>query len=179
MRRKSFRTTLCGALVLVAVSCSFGSEVPPVTTATSTTAVPLTSEQAAIEFHSCLLEQGLTVPDLPLDDEGRPDLSALADAVDQGSSEWRAALTACAGLIAANGALDLSANPELAEAVRAQLVAFSTCMRSQGVDAFPDPPADFNGTTTPFPLSEIPVADPDLGPAAEMCALAVGERPPG
>ena len=61
-------------------------------------------------------------------------------------------MTACAAVIVANGALDLSADPELAEAVRTRLVAFSACMRSQGVEGFPDPPADFDGTTPPFPL---------------------------
>lgn len=167
-----------GALVLVTVSCNPSGEPPSVSTATTTTtAAPFTAEQAAAEFQSCLADQGLIVPDLPLDEGGRPDLSALADAVDQNSVEWRDAMTACAGVIASNGALDLSGNPELAEAVRAQLVAFSTCMRSQGVEAFPDPPADFDGTMPPFPLSRIPMADPDLGSAAEACVPAVGASP--
>ncbi len=138
----------------------------------------LTAEQAAHEFRSCLTEAGLDVPDLPLDEAGRPDLSALRDAVDQGSVEWREALTACAALIVANGALDLSGDPELAGAVRAQLVAFATCMRSQGVEGFPDPPPNFDGTTPPFPLSVIPTDDPELGSAAEACTLAVGVTPP-
>lgn len=167
-----------GALVLLTVSCSPSAEPPPVSTATtSTAAAPLTAEQAVAEFQSCLADQGLIVPDLPLDEGGRPDLSALADSVDKNSIEWRDAMTACAGVMASNGALDLSGNPELAEAVRARLVAFSTCMRSQGVEAFPDPPADFDGTTPPFPLSRIPMADPDLGSAAEACVPAVGASP--
>ena len=46
-------------------------------------------------------------------------------------------------------ALDLGAAPELAAAVRAELLAFSACMRSQGVEGFPDPAADFDGVKPP------------------------------
>ena len=118
------------------------------------------------------------LPDVPLDDDGRPDLSVLADSVDQSSPGWREALTSCAAMIVANGALDLSAVPELAGSVRAQLLTFSVCMRSQGVEDFPDPPTDFDGTTPPFPLASIPSDDPELGAAAEACALSVGIGPP-
>ena len=166
------------AVVLAAVACNPDSgTVSSVTIAPTTTTVPLTVEQAAVAFHSCLAELGFSVPDLPLDEAGRPDLAMLADSVDQSSPGWREALTACASVIVANGALDLSAVPELAEAVTAQLLVFSACMRSQGVEGFPDPPADFDGTTPPFPLESIP-DDPELGTAAEACALAVGAEAP-
>ena len=178
MKWKSLVSVL-GALAPVILACAPSPALPSVTTpASTTTTVALTAEQAAREFRSCLGEAGLEVPDLPLDEAARPDLSALSDAVDQGSVEWREALTTCAALIVANGALDLSSDPELAGAVRAQLVAFSTCMRSQGVEGFPDPPPNFDGTTPPFPLSVIPTDDPELGSAAEACALNVGVRPP-
>jgi hypothetical protein len=168
------------ALALAALACYPSGETPPATTvAPTTTTVPLTAEEAAAEFHSCLSDRGLNVPDLPLDETGRPDLSALANTMDQSSQEWREGLTACAAVIVANGSLDLSAVPELAEGVRVQLFAFSACMRSQGVEAFPDPPADFDGTVPPFPLAAIPTDDPELGAAAEACALAVGAQLPG
>jgi hypothetical protein len=178
MSSKSIRPAVI-ALVLAAVACNQSGQTPSVTTvATTTTTRPLTAEQAAGEFRSCLSDRGLNVPDLPLDQAGRPDLSALADSVDQSSEEWREALTACAAVIVANGSLDLSAVPELADAVRAQLLAFSACMRSQGVEGFPDPPADFDGTVPPFPFAAIPSDDPELAAAAEACALAVGGAPP-
>ena len=161
------------ALVMATASCNAAAQLPPATTIpTTTTTVPLTPAEAAAEFHSCLTQQGLTVPDVPLDDQGRPDLSALADASAQNSAQWHEALTACAAVIVANGALDLSADPALAEAVRTRLMAFSACMRSQGVESFPDPPADFDGTSPPFLLSAIPVADPELAPAIEACVVA-------
>jgi hypothetical protein len=168
------------ALALAAFACNPSGEAPSATTvATTTTTVPLTAEEAAAEFHSCLSGRGLNVPDLPLDETGRPDLSALANTIDQSSEEWREGLTACAAVIVANGSLDLSAVPELAEGVRVQLLAFSACMRSQGVEAFPDPPADFDGTLPPFPLAAIPTDDPEFGAAAKACTLAVGAQPAG
>ncbi|HUP16586.1 MAG TPA: hypothetical protein VM848_11130 [Acidimicrobiia bacterium] len=178
MQSKSTRPVLV-ALVLATVACNLSPEPPSVTTsAPTTTTVPLTAEEAVVAFESCLTDHGFGVPDLPLDDAGRPDLSGLADSIDQSSEEWREALASCAAVIVANGALDLAAVPELAEAVRAQLLAFSACVRSQGVEGFPDPSPDFDGTTPPFPLDSIPSDDPELGPAAEACALTVGTEPP-
>ena len=166
------------ALVLTAVACNLSPEPPVITTsAPTTTTVPLTAQQAVIVFQSCLADRGFSVPELPLDEASRPDLSALADLVDQSSPEWREALASCAAVIVANGTLDLAGVPELAEAVRAELLAFSACMRSQGVEGFPDPAADFDGISPPFPLDSIPSDDPELGTAAENCALTVGEIP--
>ena len=179
MHSKSIRPGMV-AFVLATLACNPSGQTPSATTvATTTTTAPLTAEEAAAEFHSCLNDRGLNVPDLPLDENGRPDLSALANTIDQSSEDWRAGLTACAAVIVANGSLDLSAVPELAEGVRVQLLAYSACMRSQGVEAFPDPPADFDGTLPPFPLAAIPSDDPELGAAAEACALAVGAEPAG
>ena len=167
------------ALALTAACNLSAADAPTVTTVpTTTTTMPLTGEQAAVAFHSCLADHGFVVPDLPLDDDGRPDLSVLTESVDQSSPAWTQALTSCAALLVTNGALDLSAVPELADAVRVQLLTFSVCMRSQGVEGFPDPPPDFDGTTPPFPLASIPSEDPELGIAGEACARALGAEPP-
>ena len=183
MQSKSTRPVLVAlvlvAFVLAGVACNLSPETPSVTTSTpTTTTVPLTAQQAVVAFQSCLNDRGFAVPEVPLDDGGRPDLSLLADSIDQSSEEWREALASCAAVIVANGALDLAAVPDLAEAVRAQLLAFSACMRSQGVEGFPDPAPDFDGTTPPFPLDSVPSDDPELGPAAEACGLIVGTEPP-
>jgi hypothetical protein len=177
MPRKFLRTAL-GALILAA-ACNPAGEVSPPPTTTTTTTVPLTADQAAVEFNSCLSEQGLVVPDIPVDDHGRPDLSELADVPGQNPALWSAALSNCAAVIVANGALDLSSEPELAEAVRTRLAAFSACMRTQGVEAFPDPPEDFDGKSVPFPPEAIPVGDPELAAAAEACALSMDAEPSG
>ena len=178
MPRKLLKLAL-GASVLAA-ACRPLAEFSPVTmTTTTTTTVALSPTEAVDEFNSCLGEQGLAVPEIPVDEGGRPDLSALAEMSDQNPEAWRAALAACAAVIVTNGALELSSNPELADAVRSQLLAFSTCMRSQGVEAFPDPPEGFDGTTAPFPLELIPTGDAELATAAEGCALSVSAAPTG
>jgi hypothetical protein len=169
-----------GVFFLTMVACSPGGGEPPEDPpASTTTTLALTTEQAVGEFHSCLTDRGMVVTTLPIGDDGRPDLAGLADAVNPASAEWREALSACAAVIVESGALDLSGDPELAEAVRAQLKAFAVCMRSQGVEAFPDPPEDFDGTTPPFPVRALPAGDPDLGEAAQGCALTVGARSTG
>lgn len=166
------------ALVLAGAACNVTPEAPVITTsAPTTTPVPMTSQEAVGVFRSCLVDRGFNVPDLPLDGAGRPDLSALADLVDPGSPEWQEALASCAAVIVGNGALDLGGVPDLAEAVKAELLAFSNCMRTQGVEGFPDPAPGFDGTGPPFPLESIPADDPQLGTAAEICARTVGEVP--
>ncbi|MGH8926839.1 MAG: hypothetical protein ACRDWH_00690 [Acidimicrobiia bacterium] len=170
------------AAVVLLCGCSNGGGVQPLalaTTTTTTTTAPLTPESAAVAFGACLEARGFAVAQPPFDESGRPDLSAIADSVDQTTLEWRQALTSCAAILALSGALDLGANPELAEAVLAQLRTFSECMRSQGVEEFPDPLADFDGTSVPFPLSLIPLADPELATAVEACVAVIGVDPIG
>lgn len=170
----------CGlvALFLSGVACSLPSEAPVITTsAPTTTTVPLTPQESVEVFRSCLIDLGFSVPDLPLDGAGRPDLSALANLVDAGSPAWQDALASCAAVLVGSGALDLGGVPDLAEAVVADLQAFSICMRSQGVEGFPDPAPGFDGIGPPFPLESIPADDPQLGAAAEVCAQTVGEVP--
>ena len=174
-----WRFVVC-VFALTAIACSPAAGQPTqVTLASTTTTVALTTEQAVGAFHSCLTDHGIVVSTVRVGEEGRPDLAGLADAMDPRSAEWREALSACAAVIVANDAMDLSANADLANAVRAQLAAFAVCMRSQGVEGFPDPPEDFDGTSPPFPVRAIPAGDPDLGEAAEGCALTIGARPPG
>ena len=166
------------ALVLSGVACNVTPEAPLITTsASTTTTVPLTSQESVDVFRSCLIDRGFSVPDLPLDGAGRPDLSTLANLVEAGSPEWQEALASCAAALVGSGALDLGGVPDLAKAVAAELLAFSTCMRSQGVEGFPDPAPGFDGTGPPFPLQSIPADDPQLGAAAEVCVQTVGKVP--
>ena len=166
--------------LLLAAACTTAPQTPASTTVpVTTTTAPVTPAEATRDFHSCLVERGLDVPEIPLDDQGRPDLSALGSSIDQMSAEWRSALSACAGELATSGALDLTSQPDLAAAIALELETFSICMRSQGVEDFPDPRADFDGTLPPYQLADIPVTDPDLAPAIEACAAVVGTNPLG
>lgn len=172
------RRPLVACLFLV-VACNAAAPGPaPAVTTTATTALP-SAEEAIGVFSDCLNEQGVEVDAIPTGPDGRPDLSSLAGVMSQDPLRWRSALSACAGGLVGSGALDLSADPELASLVIGQLQAFAQCMRGQGVEDFPDPAPDFDGTAAPFHLAEIPVTDPELATAVESCAAMVGANPLG
>lgn len=146
---------------------------PPVTTTT----VVLSVEQATAQFQVCLNGHGIDAGEIPLGDDGRADLSSLAEGLGDDLSGLREALTDCSAVLAASGALDLSTEPVLRAAVLTQLTNFSICMRSLGVETFPDPDPDFDGTGPPFAITSLPVSDPEFGAAIEGCASAVGVNP--
>ena len=96
MPRKLLRTAL-GALILAAACNTAGkvSRRPPATTTTTT--VPLTANQAAAEFNSCLGEQGLVVPDIPVDDARAARPVRVGRVSGQNPAGWRAALSSLRG----------------------------------------------------------------------------------
>lgn len=84
------------------------------------------------------------------------------------------ALTQCSENLA-NGPLDFAAWPRLQELVEGLLLAYSECVRSHGVPAFPDPVPSFGGVGGPFDLEEIPFDDPDLEAAVDICGARLSE----
>ncbi len=121
-------------------------------------------------FGACMSAAGFDVPEIATDDEGRPDLSALSGA--STDSGFRQAVTLCAGPL--SEFLGLEDSPGLQVMIRAQLQSYAGCMRSSGVESFPDPAPDFDGTFAPFPPEQVPTDDPDFAPAVEACAAALG-----
>lgn len=148
------------------------TQTPTTTVATTTT---LAVEDAVNEFRSCLEARDVVVPDLPIDELGRPDLGSIAAANDISTDAFRTSLTDCATILAANGVLDAADDVVLANEVRRQLQRFSECMRQAGVEEFPDPVDGFAGQGLPFP--SIPIADPELAAAIETCSTALGFAP--
>jgi hypothetical protein len=128
-------------------------------------------------FGDCLEERGLEVPDLSVDESGRPDLGGLALANDPASPGFRAALNDCAFLLVGSGYLALTDFPELLAAVRGQLNRFTICMRDAGVEEFPDPDPAFDGTGAPYPPGAIPSDDAELAAAIETCGDELGMAP--
>ncbi|MGH8958636.1 MAG: hypothetical protein ACRDVK_08160 [Acidimicrobiia bacterium] len=167
------RRLVGGILLLCIVGCSVpAAEVSEATVpTTTTTASPATGAEAVAMFRACMSAAGFDSEAIAVDDEGRPDLSALAGevATDPG---FRQAVTLCAGPL--SGFLGLENSPGLQVMIRAQLQDYAGCMRSSGVEDFPDPVADFDGTFAPFPPEQLPTDDPDFGPAVEACAAALG-----
>lgn len=150
----------------------------------STTAAPVTSttvvlsvEEATRQFQACLSGRGIEAAEIPLSDDGRADLSALAESLGDDLTGLRKALTDCSAVLAASGALDLSTEPVMRAAVLTQLTNFSVCMRALGVETFPDPDPRFDGTRLPFTIASLPASDPEFEAAIEGCASAVGVNP--
>lgn len=141
---------------------------PPTTT---TTAAPANAAEAVAVFEACMKAAGFDLAEIPVGDDGRPDLGALAGdaATDPG---FRQAVTLCAGPL--SEFLGLENSPGLRVMVLAQLQDYAACMRASGVEDFPDPVDDFDGTFAPFPPEQIPTDDSDFGPAVEACAAALG-----
>jgi hypothetical protein len=122
-------------------------------------------------FEACMAAAGYDLAEIGVDDQGRPDLRALAgDAVTD--LAFRQAVSLCAGPL--GEFLGLENAPGLQVMIRAQLQNYAACMRSSGVEGFPDPSPEFDGTFPPFPPEQIPTDDPEFGPAVEACAAALG-----
>jgi hypothetical protein len=149
----------------------------PTTTFLAVTTTTVDPAGVVAEFGACLQQQGVNVPSLPLDPAGRPNLSGLAVANDPASPQFREALAECAPILAASGLLALDDQPVVLAAVRRHLGRFSDCMRRAGVEEFPDPLPDFDGSAPPFPDGLIPRDDPDLSEAVELCSAELGVAP--
>lgn len=92
-------------------------------------------EEAALEFSSCMREEGLDFPDLAVDAEGRLDLRSGFEGLDPRSDEFRSAMDVCQPIIAsagfgAGGRAALGENVEIQDA----LIEFSACVRDGGYD---------------------------------------------
>jgi hypothetical protein len=146
----------------------------PESTATSAADSRLSLEQAALQFAACMRDNGVDFPDIRIDANGRPDLGNIFDEIDTTSTEFRTALTQCVSILGRAGALELTSDPELQAVIIDQLATFSECMRSNGVDDFPDPSAGFNGTGSPYPLGLIPFDDPEFQSAVTTCQDELG-----
>ena len=147
--------------------------VPVPTTATpavtTTVDVRISFEEATLRFSACMREEGIDLPDIRLDSEGRPQLGNLSEEVDLADPAFSAAFNACAPILTEAGALDLGADPELQAVIIDQLQQFSECMREEGITAFPDPVPGFTGQGAPYPLHQIPFSAPGFAQAIEAC----------
>jgi hypothetical protein len=165
------------SLTLVSVFACVGDSRPPsptqteptTTTAPTTTAPPVSADAAVAAFNDCLVENGLVDEAVSLDAMGRPRLDKFLTDLDLTDPIVVGALTACSAHLT-TGALELSDEPEIREAVLASLREFSECVRSRGVPDFPDPVESFNGMGAPYAMAEIPYTDQDLAEAVAECS---------
>ncbi|MCY4370396.1 MAG: hypothetical protein OXF41_13535 [bacterium] len=137
----------------------------------STSARPLFSD-ALLLFTGCLRDHGIEAPDIPVDPDGRAILSSdLVEQIDTESPEFAVAFAMCMPFLTSASAIDLGADPELQAVVIDSLRRFSSCMRENGVEEFPDPAPGWDGNGSPFPVAEaFDMSDPDVDAALEECS---------
>lgn len=99
------------------------------------------------------------------------ELSAIAAALDTSDPVVQAAVGECASSLTSVQRTELAADPEVRQLVVAQLGAFSACMRSEGIDGFPDPS---DGIVPGFETDAIPFDDDGFDAALEECRALVG-----
>lgn len=140
---------------------------------TSTTTMPATVTTVSVEeglgaFRECLRDGGVGVGRIRIDARGRPRLAEALRGLDLTDRSVLEALASCGQHLRA-GALDLRPDPRLRDLVQDTLEELSACLRSWGVEDFPDPVPGFDGVGSPFPNSRIPWTDPDLPDAIAAC----------
>ncbi len=129
-------------------------------------------EQGLLLFTACMREQGVEVPDIPVDPDGRPILSSdLVQRIDTESPEFAAAFARCVPFLTASSPVALGADPELQAVVIDALRRFSVCMRNNGVENFPDPAPGWDGNGSPYPVAEaFDTSDPEVDLALKECS---------
>lgn len=164
-------------LILSLGGCVAGADGPSPTdphalTTTTTlvvTTVTLSPDDGLAEYQDCLSGEGLDVPEIPRDALGRPRMAEALKHLDLTERSVLDALETCGGALE-TGALDLSRDPEMQRLVQAALQNLVVCMRTRGVEDFPDPVPGFSGVGSPFPVNRIPWTDPDLPDAVLACS---------
>lgn len=164
------------ALAVIVAGCVAGADAPSPTDPhgfTTTTTIPATVTTVTVEeslnsFRECLRDRGVGVGRIRMDALGSPRLAEALRGLDLTDREVLDALASCGRHLRA-GALDLSADPGLADLVQETLAQLADCLRSWGVEDFPDPVPGFDGVGSPFPDDRIPWTDPDLPDAADAC----------
>lgn len=132
-------------------------------------------EEGLLLFTGCLRDQGIEAPDVPVDPDGRPVLSAdLVERIDTDSLEFAVAFATCIPFLTTASPVDLGADPEIQAVVLDSLRRFSSCMRDNGVEGFPDPAPGWDGNGSPFPVADaFDTSDPDLDAALDDCSRLI------
>lgn len=169
------RLALLPLLGLVVASCTPSAELPASTTTSVTIAPPSTTTtlgpgESLAAFVDCLQGAGLLV-DPPTGSDLSGDLNAIAAALDTSDPQAQVAVGECAALLTVVQRTELAGDPDVRRLVVAQLQAFAACMRSEGIDGFPDPSDD---TLPEFDPTAIPFEADGFDAALEVCRSLIG-----
>jgi len=160
---------------VVAAACTTDGESPsdtaapaPTTSTAPSTTTTIVPDVAVESFRSCLGDNGIEIEEVPLDATGHPRLDLVMATLDFGDPATAEAVSVCSEHLEA-GALDVGGDDQLRQIVLEQLHSFSRCMVDLGVEDFPEPVPGFVGVGSPFPVAEIPYADPGFANAVTVC----------
>ena len=178
---RRFSSPLAVLLALAVSACVSTADGPSATdplSVTTTTTLPTTTTTVTLEegldnYEECLAGRGVSIGQIELDGLGRPRMARAMSGLDFGDPDVLEALDEC-GPELSTGALDLGSDPVLREQVQSHLEELAECLRRQGVAGYPDPVSGFSGVGSPFPMSQIPWADPDLAEAVMVCGSRLG-----
>ncbi len=144
---------------------------PRVVSGATTTVVG--ADAALRRFVECMQEGGVAGVEPRVDATGRVVLADLVKTNDVADPVFRRALQRCGGVLVDAGLLTVADDAELASALRDDLRQFTSCMRTEGVEAFPAPLPSFDGTGPAFDPEAIPYEDADLAAALEVCRARI------
>ena len=120
-------------------------------------------EEAALEWAQCMRKNGVDVPDPQVDSQGRLVIAPDSTPRNRDDEAVRRAGEACADLMR-KALPDPGAISKEEEArMRDAALAFTKCMRAQGID-MPDPSTQGGGVSVPLQPN-----DPAFAKAAEAC----------
>jgi hypothetical protein len=142
-------------LALLAAGCAGGSPsgaaVASLPSATSTASQAAAQRGDPVKYSQCMRAHG--VPNFPDPGaNGGISISAGKSGLNPGSPQWKAAETACKPLAPQGPPLD----PKAAAAMQQQFLAYSKCMRSNGITNFPDPKFDGSRASLALPAGVNP-----------------------
>jgi hypothetical protein len=188
---------LVAALALLLAACGGGASTQGIaslqegTTAgddsSTTTTAAVDPEQAVLDFAACMREHGVDMPDPDINSAGggigfgfTVQGSAEAGAPDDAQMrQMQEANEACQHFL--EGVVQQFERPDMAE-MQDQMLAFSQCMRDQGLD-YPDPVFSEDGGVTLIGPDEgaggFDPSDPDFQAAQEACQEIFGGQGQG
>lgn len=159
------------AFSLLAAGCGGSPSAGVASVGNSTTATTTTSQNGLAGFASCMRSHGVTSFPDPDSTGGIPKLQVVA-ARQNNATRFDSAQAECGHLLPRNGSF---APPESAQQKRTQLadeLSFAKCMRSRGVNHFPDPTASGGLSVEMVQAQGIDVHSPQVLRVVQACLPA-------
>jgi hypothetical protein len=158
---------LLGMLTVCVVAAGCGSSTP-----TTTASSPAVAGQE-LAFSRCVRAHGVSdFPDPGASATGPENMIggiAIPSTINMESPAFRAAWTACQGMMSAR--LSRRGKPQITAALKASMIVHAQCMRSHGVPAYQDPRFPPGGGIETFDGPGVDPQSPAYEQAAAVCAV--------